>query len=123
MFKTSCILNWKPPSDDGGSPIIGYHIERATIKAGKVIRWVRITRDIVMDTTLKVNDLVEDNEFQFRVFAENKAGQGNPSGPSETILAKDPWSKEIYFYFTVTKLFCKANSSKRALGVKHWSTL
>jgi len=91
VFKESCSLSWRAPDSDGGSPVIGYHVERST--SGKTLRWIRITRDAVPDLTFKVTELVEGNEYQFRIIAENKAGLG-PEGPaSDPILAKDPWEK------------------------------
>ena len=89
-MKTSCVLSWQPPSQDGGTPIIGYHVERTTTKT---TRWVKVNRDTVTDTTLKMDDLVEETEYKFRVIAENKVGCGPESEPSEPVLAKDPWGK------------------------------
>ena len=90
VMAESCYLSWKAPAQDGGSPILGYFIERCT---GTSSRWLRISRGLITDTSSKVTDLVENNEYTFRVVAENKVGAG-PAGPnSETILATDPWGK------------------------------
>ena len=43
--------------------------------------------------TMKVTDLVEGDQFEFHVAAENKAGIGAFSPPSQPITAKDPWNK------------------------------
>jgi len=90
VTKASCVLTWKAPEVDGGSPIIGYSIERST---GASARWIRIQKDTVMDTTFTVTDLIEDNVYEFRVTAINKVGEGPPSPKSEPITAKDPWEK------------------------------
>ena len=43
-----------------------------------------------MDLTLPVEDLIEGEEYEFRVFAENKAGVGKPCEPIK-VIAKDPF--------------------------------
>ena len=40
-----------------------------------------------------MKELVEDNEYVFRIVAENKVGAGPPSTVTDAIKAKDPWSK------------------------------
>ena len=95
VFKTSCVVSWQPPAQDGGSPITGYWLERRTKLS---TRWVRVNKDLVADTTLNITDLVETNEYEFRVSAENKIGTGPPSAPSKPIVAKDPWGEEIFIF-------------------------
>uniref|UniRef100_A0A8C6LDJ9 Titin n=1 Tax=Nothobranchius furzeri TaxID=105023 RepID=A0A8C6LDJ9_NOTFU len=73
----SMTLTWCKPANDGGSPIIGYVIERRE-KTG--MRWVRVNRDLVVDC----------NTYDFRVFAENAVGLSPPSEPSATFRALDP---------------------------------
>ena len=36
---------------------------------------------------------MEGNEYQFRIVAENKVGEGHPGPASQPITAKDPWEK------------------------------
>ena len=90
ITKDSCTLSWHVPSTDGGTPITGYHVERAT---GKGQRWIRITRDAVKETVYDVRELVEGNEYQFRIIAENAVGVGSAGPPSENVLAQDPWGE------------------------------
>ena len=92
IFKESCKLSWRPPQEDGGSPVIGYHVERTT---ADVIRWFRINKDIVKDTTYTATNFMEGNEYLFRVVAENAIGCGPPGDKSDKILAKDPWGNAL----------------------------
>ena len=90
IFSDNCQVSWQPPTEDGGSPVSGYHLERRTTAS---TRWVRINKEQIPELTLKVTDLIEDNQYEFRVAAENKAGIGEFSPPSQPVLAKDPWQK------------------------------
>ena len=47
----------------------------------------------IPDLKVKVTELMEKNDYEFRVAAENKAGIGEFSPPSKPITAKDPWDK------------------------------
>lgn len=71
--------------------MIGYHVERST--SGRTDRWIRITRQPIPDTRYKVSELVEGNEYQFRISAENSIGIGPPGPESDSIVAKDPWGR------------------------------
>jgi len=90
VFSDNCTVTWQPPTEDGGSPITGYHVER---RISGSARWVRVTKEQIQDLTLKVTDLIENNQYEFRVAAENKAGIGEFSPPSQPITAKNPWEK------------------------------
>ncbi len=41
----------------------------------------------------QATDLVEGNEYQFRIVAVNKVGEGEPGPASQPITARDPWEK------------------------------
>lgn len=50
------------------------------------------------DTTqVKAEDLIEGSEYEFRVIACNKVGQSEPSAPSRTIVAKNPYGMSMNF--------------------------
>uniref|UniRef100_A0A4W6C8Z7 Titin n=1 Tax=Lates calcarifer TaxID=8187 RepID=A0A4W6C8Z7_LATCA len=83
----SMTLTWCKPASDGGSPIIGYVIERRE-KTG--MRWIRVNRDLVVECTTVATKLRKACEYDFRVYAENAAGLSPPSEPSATFRAMDP---------------------------------
>ena len=70
-------LEWEAPEDDGGSPIVAYHVVSkpestpATVEAS-------VTR-------FEVRGLTPGTPYQFTVIAENAVGLGAPSEPSEEI--------------------------------------
>ena len=85
--KETCELSWQAPSSDGGAPITGYVVERRT-----GIHWIPM-KEKATTTAYTVKGLKEGNKYEFRVVAENKAGQGVPSKSSAQITTKDPWSE------------------------------
>ena len=88
VFKDHLTLTWSAPEKDGGSTILGYHIERRSTTSK---RWVFINKSLVKETSYICKELFEGQEYEFRIAAENKVGTGQPSQPSAPVLAKDPW--------------------------------
>ena len=82
-----CDLKWKPPKDDGGSPITGYVIE---IRDKSRRQWKEAlkTNATTLQGKIEAPLIVEGNEYEFRVIAVNKAGPSEPSDPSDTIKAE-----------------------------------
>uniref|UniRef100_A0A4W4HKI3 Immunoglobulin superfamily member 22 n=1 Tax=Electrophorus electricus TaxID=8005 RepID=A0A4W4HKI3_ELEEL len=76
VTKDAVSLTWAPPAQTGGAPVLGYIVERR--KKGSSM-WVCV-----------INGLVEDMEYEFRVTAVNRVGEGIPSSASSSVLAKDP---------------------------------
>uniref|UniRef100_A0A4X2LV19 Immunoglobulin superfamily member 22 n=2 Tax=Vombatus ursinus TaxID=29139 RepID=A0A4X2LV19_VOMUR len=87
VTKETVTIMWNPPAQDGGAPVLGYVVERR--KKGNNL-WVPVNKDPIQDTKCKVDGLLEDTEYEFRVIAVNRAGQGQPSMPSTSVVAKDP---------------------------------
>lgn len=83
----SMTLTWCKPANDGGSPIMGYVIERRE-KTG--MRWIRVNKDPVVECTTVATKLRKGCEYDFRVYAENAAGLSPPSEPSASFRAIDP---------------------------------
>lgn len=73
--------------NDGGSPIMGYVIER---KEKNSLLWVRANETLVRPTEYSCYGLIDGLEYIFRVSAVNKAGQSKPSKPTDIITARTP---------------------------------
>ncbi|XP_022053891.2 titin-like [Acanthochromis polyacanthus] len=87
VTKYSMVVEWEPPAKDGGSPIIGYNLER---KEKNSILWTKLNKFVITDTRFKTSGLEEGIEYEFRVFAENIAGLSPSSKLSECYVARDP---------------------------------
>ncbi|XP_063069289.1 titin-like [Engraulis encrasicolus] len=85
--KESMVVEWNEPVSDGGSPVLGYHLER---KEKNSILWTKINKSLIRDTRFKTTQLEEGIEYEFRVSAENIVGIGKCSKVSEGCVARDP---------------------------------
>ena len=71
---TSCLITWDAPEEDGGSTITGYFVEKLVGSC-----WIKVNRKSMEERKLRVDDLVEGSENEYRVMAENAAGVGKAS--------------------------------------------
>ena len=85
--KSGMLVEWNKPASDGGSPIIGYHLE---CKDQSSILWTKINRGLIAENQFKATGIEEGLFYQYRVYAENIAGIGPSTNPSEPVAAKDP---------------------------------
>uniref|UniRef100_A0A8C1KE54 Immunoglobulin like and fibronectin type III domain containing 1, tandem duplicate 2 n=1 Tax=Cyprinus carpio TaxID=7962 RepID=A0A8C1KE54_CYPCA len=83
-FKDCINLAWLPPSSTRGGSIIGYNVEKR--KKGSNF-WSQANPK---NDPIRVKDVIEGVEYEFRVSAINTCGPGEPSGPSECTIARDP---------------------------------
>ncbi|MED6236056.1 hypothetical protein ATANTOWER_003834 [Ataeniobius toweri] len=87
-FKDCINLSWCPPCDTGGTKILGYNLEKK--KTGTNYWSLVNQKGQIIDTKYAVKDVFEGAAYQFRVSAINLSGAGEPSFPSEAIIARDP---------------------------------
>ncbi|KAH9498302.1 hypothetical protein Btru_006487 [Bulinus truncatus] len=87
--KDSIKISWQPPLDDGGSPITHYIVDKLDIQRGG---WVRAARIPANTTNCTVSGLVTDHDYNFRVYAENKIGAGEPLDMKASVKCKSPYN-------------------------------
>uniref|UniRef100_A0A671TWT7 Titin n=1 Tax=Sparus aurata TaxID=8175 RepID=A0A671TWT7_SPAAU len=85
--KDNMVVEWKAPTNNGGSPILGYHLER---KEKNSLLWTKLNKLLIPDTRFKTTELEEGIEYEFRVYAENIAGLSPVSKISVSTVARDP---------------------------------
>ncbi|XP_067316389.1 immunoglobulin-like and fibronectin type III domain-containing protein 1 [Pseudorasbora parva] len=88
-FKNCITLAWSPPTNTGGTNIVGYNMEKR--KRGSNL-WGQVNSpdEPIKGKQYDVKDVVEGMEYEFRVSAINFSGAGEPSTPSEFVIARDP---------------------------------
>lgn len=92
VFQDNCIVNWAPPTDNGGTEIKKYIVEALDVTAGTGA-WTEVAQTPGgTDRKIKVDHLTPMHKYRFRVRAANKIGPSDPAEMSgDDILMKDPW--------------------------------
>jgi titin len=83
--KTSVTLSWKPPKDDGGSPLTEYVFER---RESTRTTWTKVASVPPDDTEYQATDLETSVDYFFRVSAKNKHGVSSPLETESTVRPK-----------------------------------
>jgi serine/threonine protein kinase/predicted phage tail protein len=83
----NCSLAWRPPADDGGSPITNYIVEKLDTNG----IWVKVS-SFVRSTHYDVMSLEPNKKYSFRIRAENQYGISEPLESSEPVTAKYPFT-------------------------------
>lgn len=107
----SASLTWSPPEDDGGSPITNYNVEyrRAGSRA-----WTKANENIALpDCSFTVKGLQEGAEFEFRVSADNRAGTGDASEPTQPIKIEKPKGMKVCPYVVGLRITRSPQSFRR----------
>uniref|UniRef100_A0A7N8WKS1 Titin n=1 Tax=Mastacembelus armatus TaxID=205130 RepID=A0A7N8WKS1_9TELE len=86
VTRDTIVLTWERPEDNGGAEIEGYILEKRD-KDG--IRWTKCNKKRLTDLRFRCTGLTEGHSYEFRVSAENAAGVGKPSAPTQYIKACD----------------------------------
>ena len=83
-------ISWKPPADDGGSPLTGYIIE---MKEANRQYWSMLNKVAASLTSYLVQELRQNSEYDFRITAVNKIGHSDPLLSEVPTMAKSSLSK------------------------------
>lgn len=83
-------IKWEAPGFDGGSPILGYHVEK---KDRNSLLWQKVNSSIISNREYRIIGLIEGLEYSFRVYAENNAGLSPVGEQSKHALAISPVGK------------------------------
>ena len=99
------MVTWTPPASDGGAPIENYILEMREQGQSK---WKRVPKDKSTDLSFPVKGCQVEKAYEFRVIAENKAGEGPPSQPSEPAKYGQCCSSNNTNYLLVLFTSCKS---------------
>uniref|UniRef100_A0A7M4ERL2 Myomesin 2 n=1 Tax=Crocodylus porosus TaxID=8502 RepID=A0A7M4ERL2_CROPO len=76
----SMTLGWKLPRFSGGSPVLGYYIDK---REAHHRNWHEVNSSPIKERIYTVEDLTENSFYEFKIAATNIVGIGQPSDPSE----------------------------------------
>lgn len=79
---SSVSLSWRAPKSLGGLELTGYVIER---RDRRHLSWLKVDRVKPSITSYCVQNLLEGNEYFFRIYAENSEGLSEPLETNEAI--------------------------------------
>ncbi|XP_067930808.1 twitchin-like [Watersipora subatra] len=87
--RTFIEIEWLAPYD-GGSPVLGYIVERKEVTKAKGVNnsWVVLTRTPTKDIYYHDTKVKPMKTYEYRVTAVNAAGNSNPSPSTGTIQAR-----------------------------------
>ena len=83
-------LSWTAPEHDGGSPILGYVVEKRDSMMNMWSQAAKVDKDTF---TVKVTNLFEGQNYLFRVAAENQCGRGAYVELTKPVTAKLPFGR------------------------------
>ena len=86
-------LSWTAPEHDGGSPILGYVVDKRDSMMNMWSNAAKVDKDTF---TVKVTNLFEGQNYLFRVAAENQCGRGAYVELPKPVVAKLPYGKFVH---------------------------
>lgn len=90
VHATGCKLAWRPPKDDGGTPLQNYVVEKKDTQSG---RWLPCAKVDPESTEVDVTGLDAGKKYEFRVKAVNAEGESDALDTDRSTLAKNPYEE------------------------------
>lgn len=88
VTKSTAVLTWRKPIDDGGSHISHYLVEKQNVARGT---WTEAGTS--PDLSFTVHNLDAMKEYHFRVKAVNSEGESEALATDKPVLAKNPYGE------------------------------
>lgn len=88
VTKEGARISWRPPLDDGGSPILHYIVEKMDVSRGT---WSDAGMATI--TSHDITRLIHKKEYYFRVKAVNSVGESEPLETPRSIIAKNEFDE------------------------------
>ncbi|KAL7668242.1 hypothetical protein ACOME3_008952 [Neoechinorhynchus agilis] len=95
---SSVAVQWEKPLDDGGNEISGYMVEYKDTEGQK---WIAANKQPVRDNEITIFGLTEGKQYDVRVSAVNKAGQGDWCASDEPLQPRAPDARPVLYGFEV----------------------
>ncbi len=105
VYYDNCVINWKPPADDGGTELTHYIVECLDVTEGDS-EWTTCGETMTaQELSMKCTGLKNKHKYKFRVKAVNRLGKSLPGQLLGDVLIKDPWGMNIQSNRDLTKIF------------------
>lgn len=88
----SVTLTWRPPSNDGGSPVTGYNVEYRDVRTPT---WLKAGSVDAETTIWTQNKLLDDTEYMFKVTAFNKMGESTALETDTLVKPQKPLGEVV----------------------------
>ena len=98
VSRTGIVLQWEIPRHDGGAPVTGYVLERAQAYSNRFLRLAHLLS--AGETTHGDVNVHDGYEYEYRVCAENEAGEGPFSNVVGPIAARDRFGTHLHSLIT-----------------------
>jgi titin len=92
ITKTTAVVSWKPPKDNGGSPIMHYIVEK---REARKTSYTQVEKLGPKAQSCKIQYLLENTEYFIQVRAQNKVGVSQPLASDKPLVPKHPYSKSV----------------------------
>ena len=103
--RDTVVITWQPPTDDGGSAVTGYVIEKREAKRATYTNAGSVNAD---KRSFELTRLTEGTEYMIRVAAKNEIGTGEFAELGSPVIPKSAHGRfpSLSFCHKPTKL-CK----------------
>ena len=95
-------LTWKPPTSDGGAPVL-YYVIKQKKNDSEGNGFVKVCEIDATKTSCIVQSLLENSPYLFSIEACNEAGLGEPLLTEEAVVTKAATSRNIYLFIICFK--------------------